>query len=225
MLSMIKHRRFNLSGGFTVIEVLTIMSVIGILVSISYVGYTAYITNTLKSQISTTADAYQKSLKGYALEKNSFPKYPSCLPNGSKCCTSIAVAPTTVYCGNDAEAGWNTNSQAANVSKYINSNAPNMPKFREFIDCTTGLMTNGPCNATSSISTGIAYIYNTPGALYTSSDTSAKGFLVYYVGPTYNCEANNVMTFAAGNLSFNSSATYSRSTSTYRECILGLRTN
>lgn len=217
------------NSGFTIVEVLVIISVIAILASLANVGYIAYIQNANKSAISTTAHAYQSSLKSYTLEANTYPKVPFCLPGGSKCCYSSSVSPAAVSCGTDAESGWSAGSLASAVSKYVSGNPPKLPIFSKFIDCTGGLMSNGPCKATASIPVlGMTYIPNISGALYTSTDTSAKGFLIYYVDIIYTCNSGSVMTLSAGNLSFNSSAQYTREKTpapAYRECIIGVRTN
>lgn len=214
------------NGGFTLIEVLVMISIITILASLSYMGYYAYVQNANKSTISTTAHAYQSTIKSYVFEANTYPNVPFCLPSGSKCCYSSTLNTTTVTCGTDAESGWDASSPISAVSKYINNQPPKLPVFSNFISCTSGPMSNGPCKATSSIAVGFTYIPNNSGALYTSTDTKAKAFLVYYVDPTYDCNSSDVMTLTSGDLTFDSTAKYTRiqsSVPTYKECIIGVR--
>lgn len=219
---MKKHMLLR-SLGFTGVEILITITVIGILVTMVTVGYLAYVQNANQAQITTTIHAYQGSLKGIAFEADSYPSSSFCVPKDSKCCSTTSAEPTTVYCGNDTDLGWPANSSPAGwVERYVEDPPPRMPNFANFIDCTaSGMMSNGPCKETSTTKTGLLYIRNTTGALYTST-AAAKGFLVYYIDPAYDCGSSDVMTFAAGNLTF-TSAKYSRETSSYRECIIGLR--
>ncbi len=226
---MISHKHF-LQKGFTIVEVIVVIFVLGILATIITLSYDGYQENVDKTQIATSADAYVKSMRTYALEYNSFPKVSTCLPTGAKCCSSIATNVTAVSCGTNTEiAGtniWATDTTDAKITKYINNQAPTFPVFATFTDCITGIMSNGPCKSTSTLTNvGPAYIANQTGSKYTSDEASVsnKGFLVYYVGPTYTCESTDVMTLSGGKLVFNSSATYTRQTSTYRECIIGIK--
>lgn len=226
---MINHKRF-MQNGFTIVEIMISIFVIGVLATIVTTGYAGYKENTIKAQIATTSDAYVKSLKTYTLEYNSFPKVSTCLPTGAKCCSSIATSVTAVSCGTNTEiAGtniWATDTTDAKITKYINNQAPTFPVVATFTDCINGLMSNGPCKSTSTLTNvGPAYIANQTGSKYTSDEASVanKGFLVYYVGPTYTCESTDVMTLSSGKLVFNSSATYTRSTTNYRECIVGIK--
>ncbi len=200
--------------------------IIGILASITTIGYVAYIRNATQSQISTTASAYQLSLKGLSFEADSYPDSEFCVPQNSKCCSSTKDQPSTVYCANDSELGWPPDTSPAWWhEKYVDDPPPRMPVFSTFTDCTAGMMSTGPCKETDSIQTGLLFIRNVSGAFYTG-DSAAKGFLVYYIEPPYNCGTGNVMTFSGGTLSFNSSAKFSRevtSTPAYRECIIGIR--
>lgn len=207
------------------------LAVISILATIIYGGYTAYQTNAYKTQIANAVDSYSKSLKAYSLENRSYPKVSTCLPAGAKCCTSWDQSLPEVYCIKNPEAGgdhnWSTDTTDAKISKYIHSNAPAFPTVNTFTDCVDGFMDNlGPCKKSSSIPlVGLAYISNVPGGKYTSNDPSLtnKGFLIYYIANNMPCGSKNVMTLSGSNLVFNSSATYTRQTSTYRECIIGLR--
>jgi prepilin-type N-terminal cleavage/methylation domain-containing protein len=225
---MINHKHF-LPKGFTLVEMLIVLCVIGILTTIVTIGYAGYRDNAVKAQISTTADAYVKSLKTYALEYNSFPKVSTCLPSGAKCCASNVADLPAVYCGTNAEAAgvhnWATDSTDVKITKYINNQAPTFPVVNTFPDCVAGIMDVGsPCKPTASIPVvGPAYISNQTGSKYTSDEPSlaGKGFLIYYIGPTYPCGSANVMTLSGNKLVFNSGATYTRSTSAYRECIIG----
>lgn len=227
---MIKHKQLR-SRGFTIVEILVMISVITILAGIVYGGYTAYQLNTYKTQIYNTADAYEKSLKAYSLEHRSYPTLSTCLPHNSTCCTSVVDYPTTVYCGTNADSGGShnidtTSKTGTDISKYIHNQVPKLPTFTGFTNCVTGLSSNGPCKASAAVpNVGVAYIGNTPGSKFTSNEPSLthKGFLIYYVSPSYTCESDGVMTLSGTNLVFNSSATYTRQTSTYRECIIGLR--
>ncbi len=227
---MINHKYF-LQRGFTLVEMLIIICVIGIIATIATIGYSGYKQNVVKAQITTSADAYAKSIKAYALEFNSFPRYSTCLPTGSKCCASNSDELPAVYCATNTEAAgdhnWATDNTDAKITKYINNQAPSFPVVSTFPNCVAGFMDVGsPCKPTSSITNvGPAYVSNQPGSKYTSDAPSlaGKGFLIYYIGPTYPCGSADVMTLSGSKLVFNSSATYTRSTANYRECIIGIR--
>ncbi len=229
-----KNHKHKKKQAFTLVEVLISISIIGILAAIVTFSYQSFVTNARQTQINNAVDAYQKSLKAYALEYGSYPKESFCVPSGAtKCCASHNFDPTTVWCASSAQAvgdhNWQTGADAK-VSKYVNSNAPSFPAVASFPDCTSGIMTNGPCKPTSSIpAASIAYVSNvtgTPNSNYTSTETSlkGKGFLIYYIDKKYTCGSADVMTLTVGqDLVFNSSAKYTREASTYRECIVGLR--
>lgn len=219
--------------GFTIIEIIVTITVLGILATIVVIGYSGYRENVEKAQIAATADAYSKSIKGYALEHRFFPKYSTCLPAGAKCCTSLDSDLPAVYCANNVEIdgshNWAMDDTDVKITKYINGNPPTLPVVSGFPDCVTGFMeVNAPCKPTASLpNVGIAFLTNQPGGKYTSNEPSLenKGFLIYYVSPKMPCGSKDIMTYASGNLSFNSSATYTRQTSVYRECIIGLKTS
>lgn len=227
---MISHKHF-LQKGFTLVEMLIILCVIGIIAGIVTIGYASYKENVLKTQIVASADAYTKSIKTYSLEYNSFPKVSTCLPAGAKCCASNDTDLPAVYCATNTEAAgshnWATDNTDVKLTKYINNQAPTFPVVGTFPDCVTGFMDVGaPCKPTSSLKTvGPAYLSNQAGGKYVSDEPSLKnkGFLIYYISPKYPCGSSDVMTLSAGKLVFNSSATYTRNTSTYRECIIGIR--
>lgn len=227
---MIKHKHF-LEKGFTLVELIIVIVVLSILASILIINYDGYLDRADQTQISTTADAYTKSIKAYALEFGAFPQVSTCLPANAKCCTSNAVDIPAVYCAKNSELGgihnWATDNTDVKLTKYVNSNTPKFPVVQGFTDCVSGFMDNvGPCKPTSSIPVvGPAYISNVTGSKYTSNEptTKGKGFLVYYVSPTLDCGSKDVMTLVAGpTLVFNSSAKYTRQTSAYRECIIGI---
>lgn len=227
---MIKRKLLQ-PRGFTLVEILVMISVVTILSSIIYAGYTAYQRNAYKTQIYSTVDSYEKSLKAYSLEKRSYPTLSSCLPHNSTCCTSEVNTPSTVYCGTNQDSGGSHNidttpKTGTEISKYIHGQVPKLPTFTTFTNCVTGLSSNGPCKASAAVpNVGVAYVSNVLGSKYTSNESSLtrKGFLIYYVSTSYECGSDSVMTLSGTNLVFNSSATYTRQTSTYRECIIGLR--
>lgn len=227
---MIKHKLFT-QKAFTLVEVIIVMCVLGILAGIAITGYAGYRENIDKTQIANAADAYSKSIKSYALEYEAFPKDSTCLPQGAKCCTSWDQSLPEVYCITNPEAGgdhnWSTTTTDAKISKYINNSAPKFPTVRTFTDCVSGFMDNlGPCKSSSTVPVvGPAYISNVADGKYTSTDPSltGKGFLIYYIATNMPCGSKDVMTLSGSNLVFNSSATYTRQTSTYRECIIGIR--
>lgn len=226
---MIKHKRLT-DKGFTLIEVLVMLLVIGILTSIITIGYKGYRENVYKTQIINSVDTYKKAIKAYALEHKSYPKLSTCLPHNSTCCTSNYDDPTYVYCGTNTQAGSVhnvdiTGKTGTDISKYIPNQTPQFPTFAQFSDCVSGFISNGPCKPSTAVpNVGVFYISNVHGSKYTSTDPSLKdkGFLVYYVSNAFTCNSDRLMRLSGTNLVFDNSATYTRQTSTYRECIVGL---
>ncbi len=226
---MINHKHLY-SRGFTLIEIVIALLVLGVLISIITIGYKGYRENVYKTQIINTVDTYKKAIRAYSLEHKTYPKLSTCLPHNSTCCTSNYDDPAYVYCGTNTEAGAVhnvdiTGKTGTDVSKYIPNQTPQFPPFTQFADCMTGLTSNGPCKPSAAVqNVGVFYISNVHGSKYTSTDPSLKdkGFLVYYVSNNYTCNSENIMKLSGSNLVFDDDATYTRQTSTYRECIVGL---
>lgn len=226
---MINHKLFN-DRGFTLVELLVMLLVLGIIISIVTIGYVGYRENVYKTQIYNTVDTYKKAIKAYSLEHKSYPKLSTCLPHNSTCCTSNYDNPSTVYCGTNTEAGAIhnidiTGKTGSDISKYIPNQTPKLPVFTQFVDCVSGFTSNGPCKPSATIpDIGVFYISNVNGSKYTSTEPSLKdkGFLIYYVSTIYSCSSDKLMKLSGANLVFDNSAIYTRQTSTYRECIVGL---
>lgn len=205
------------SGGWSLMELLIIIVIIGILGAISYIGYNSFQDNARESQIATATTSYQDAINAYSLEKDTPPSGLFCLPKNSKCCYSSSLAPTTVTCATDSEAGRSPGATLSTVSKYIKgSPPPTYPEVPTFTECTSGISTGGPCKQQNAM-----YVRNEPGAIYTSTE-SAKGFIIYYLLAKFDCNSKDTMTLVSGDLKYQSNL-FTRRTSTYTECIVGVR--
>lgn len=238
---MIKHMLLG-KKGFTLVEIMFAIALISILASISFIGYTGYQDNSTKTQIESTAAAYQATLKAYAQEKEKFPDKPFCVPSGSKCCyVGRLNVPQTfkVYCGTDAESGWTPGTLSDDVNKYVknaNGNSPIMPNSGTFPACTAGLLssiTKVPCNGTSSIKMGMTYSPKAGFGLWDSADVNTKGMLMYFVDPKFDCGSDDVtvignssdkLDYAIGHTSYSDGiSTPTGSSVQYKLCIIGIR--
>lgn len=95
-------RARNASGGFTIVELLIVIIVIGILAGIVLVSYNGTVTSSKTNAAQASASALQHKIEGYGSVKGSFP-YPSpltaanytsllnSLPDSSISNTNIAI--------------------------------------------------------------------------------------------------------------------------------------
>ncbi|MDO8335197.1 MAG: type II secretion system protein [Candidatus Saccharibacteria bacterium] len=216
-----------LQAGFTLVEIVVVICLIGILATIIILSLEAYQDNVDQTTISNTADAYAKSLKSYSIESNSYPKNSTCLPKGSKCCKTTSGAPNSITCLKTSEYSGNNWASTYDdaIAKYVRNDPPLIPTVDDWGACTSGLMSWGPCKPSTAVPiVGVTYVANIAGSDYTSTDTSLKnkGFLIYFVAPNFHCGTDKIMTLSGTNLVFNSTAKYSWQTSDLRECIVGL---
>ncbi len=82
-----RHERKPLTNrlGFTVVELLVVITIIGIISSLLIISYTIYRKNAENTQTATTAQSYINALNLYRLENNNYPTFPegyACLGEG-----------------------------------------------------------------------------------------------------------------------------------------------
>lgn len=215
---MQKHKLFK-KNGFSLVEILIVMSVISILASISYGSYIGYQRNAIRAQISSAASAYQYSIKSYVFENEKYPVSDNfCLPYGSKCCIHPVPVASAVKCGTDSEHGWSPGNVAIDVSKYVSNNAPLPPIVSTFPDCPNSYLNGGPCKTSR-------FTYIPKGNnQYDSTDTTVKAVLLYYVDPIYDCGSSDVMSFSgSGSNMVPLGDPYTTRTNSYTECVIALR--
>jgi len=212
------HKRF-VTRGFTVVELLIVIVVIGILASLSYVGYNAYIKNTQNSKIATTVSAYQAALEGAVFEDDEQPSLGACLAQTPGACCA-PTSSTQWVCGDNSSDPAATASYDK-IKKYVPSNPPTLPEItNSWPACPTSLTpnTSGPCKMNN-----VLYWQTVP----TPSGPIAG--LVYYLPPDYDCNSTNTLKFDSTTFTWSKQdgTAYSRrlpsGTPTFTECVVSLK--
>lgn len=99
------HKRL-VSGGFTIVELLIVIVVIGILFSVTTVTYAGIQNNAYNAQIKSTVRAYQNALTTYVALNGTYPPVPSQATPGAddRVCLGIGYndhdSDTQPDCGN-----------------------------------------------------------------------------------------------------------------------------
>lgn len=79
------RKLFNDKSGFTVVEILVVVIIIGIISTLVVLSYTIYRKNAENAQAASVAQAYIDALNLYKYEKNNYPTFPegyACLGEG-----------------------------------------------------------------------------------------------------------------------------------------------
>lgn len=84
MIGWIKQK----NQGFTIVELLIVIVVIGILAAISIVAYNGISNRSYASKVSTVVDAYEKILKMYKVDNGDYPSFSD--TSGSFACLTPA---------------------------------------------------------------------------------------------------------------------------------------
>lgn len=107
----VKHKQ----SGFTIVELLIVIVVIGILVAITIVAYSGIQSRTRNTQTISATNAYVKALKMYALDNSAYP------------------GPSSYFCLGDfgssnCWAGYGVNNTVENLlASYLGNNKPRYP--------------------------------------------------------------------------------------------------
>jgi prepilin-type N-terminal cleavage/methylation domain-containing protein len=227
--------------GYTIIEITTVVVIIGILAGITYMGYSWYIKNTKESAISQAVGQYQSLINQAVFEKNTAPGQLTtivqpageCLsdptahnnPNGTPCCLidSSGSSPA-IKCGNQNAllsvfSSSNTNMQTMNdITKgYLSGNVPRLPEISHSTLSNCALtLTTVPCWTKE-----IGYI----ATKQVPASSSPKGALVYYLPPDYDCQSKDVLVWdtSDGVYKYTDTQAYTTRTANYTECVVGIR--
>jgi len=192
------YKRYRFSSGFTIVELLVVIAVIGILVGIVTLGYSAYTKNAQQSKVTTVVRTYQDALNGVIFEKDLSPSQEAvgglnfaCLfSNTSACCYAGIPPPQQMVCGNNTELnglGYNTLATYNTIKKYLPSNPPKLPKISSagFEACGAIVARDSPCDTQD-----VGYIPIVQGGTGTS-----KGVLSYYLPVNFDCGVPDVLTY------------------------------
>lgn len=222
------HKRFSLSKGFTIVELLIVIVVISILVGLVVTGYVVYQENAKKSQIASAVRTYQDAVNNVAFEKDYAPGQDgttavSCISSDTSTCCMYGGG-TIIACGNNNEfsPGSNTSDSYTKIKKYLPENPPKIPQFsgQNWPACTSGNQTT-PCNTQE-----VAFVQYYLGSGGTTE--SPKGNIVYYLPENIDCQSPDVMTFTTSpNTIKYTSSPYTRRITTgsvhFTECVVGIR--
>lgn len=119
-LPMRKHA----SSGFTIVELLIVIVVIGILAAITIVAYNGIQDRTKNSQTTAAVTAWIKALEMYRADNGRFPSGWVCLGEGYKYGVSGTDSSGAAQCRQDS-IGYTVNSSFnANMAPYISSPLP-----------------------------------------------------------------------------------------------------
>ncbi len=217
------HKRFTTSG-FTLVELLIVISVIAVLVGLAVTGYAAYIKNARQSQIAATVSAYQQALEGATFEDDAQPELAACLgkdPAGP-CCLPYASS-TNWVCGNNFNSGYpQTAASHAKIKKYVPSDAPSLPDLK---------LSLSPCPASISLSQASPCDTKQDITYYQSTPTPDGPIptLTYYLPSDYDCVSPLTLQFNSGTFMWSKQdgTKFSRRVTSgpqpYTECVVALK--
>lgn len=212
-----------LSRGFSLVELLIVIAVIGILAGLVTSGYIVYIKNAKQSQIASTLSAYQSALKGVQFEDNQLSSFVgACIGGGS---SSPCCAPTSAsqwFCGHNDD-----DPQATDIynstQRYLQKKRPQLPNFdMSYLgSCPSSgavTKTDGPCDAAN-----VTYVLPIPLA-----DGEVIAGLVYYLPKDFDCQSSNTLAFNSSDFTWSKQpgTKFSRRVSTgskpFTECVVSL---
>lgn len=229
--------------GFTVVELIVIVLIIGILSAIVYTSYENYEKRAEATQINTTVRSFVDAMRGgvsfeegLTPTESQFYEYSvnsrgACLSSNTKrCCFYLSLNPASgspapryhTICGTNQEF-INVLLQSSNeaytvTEKQLDEEMPSLPpytKYGSLPSCEdTGYITSPGFNLPC-YTNEIAYILNVTQEENGTPLVTNKGVIVYYLPPDHTeCHHNDVLTYASGVVFRYSGAAYTqRSTS------------
>lgn len=215
MLKKVQH------NGFTIVELLVSIVIIGILATIVYLSYDGYERRAQTSKIASVANTYQDAINAVARENDQTPSQAdpttaSCLSSDtSTCCVFTPSGSNQIFCGTNANLtsnGYQSSEAYTEVNKHLPNTQPRLPANvnNSLTACGGSGFSASPCKT------------NEIGYISTPTGDSPKGALVYYLSSLYECGSNDVLVYNSGTYSY-SPQKYSRQTSAFTECIIGIR--
>lgn len=104
-------------SGFTLAEMIVVISVIAILAAVSYVSYTNWRSQTMTAQIKSDLNSAATAMEDYRNFNNAYPSsIPSTFTSSSGTSLSVVRSSATSYCING------TSSSNASIQYYIDQN-------------------------------------------------------------------------------------------------------
>lgn len=160
--------------GFTIVELLIVIVIIGILAAITIVAYNGIQTKANNTATLSSVAAYAKTLQMYATENGTYPidtSYPCLGPSGITCAN---VTSTTTVCYGAGQASYH-----AGFASAIHTIASTLPP-----------------PSTQQISCGGAYYV---GAYYESSSDGKTAYITYFLQNTSDCGSPSGLDFSYSN--------------------------
>ena len=141
------------SKGFTIVELLIVIVVIGILAAITIVSYSGISTRAENTKTISGIEKYAKALQIYATNTGAYPitSYPCLGPLGSKC-SDISSSPTNT-CAGSGSATANATFDTA-IKSVLNT----MPELStQSMDCNGNLYSGAFYSSSNGASANINY--------------------------------------------------------------------
>lgn len=177
------------SSGFTIVELLIVIVVIGILAAITIVAYNGIQERAKSAAIVSRAEAYIRGLKTWEADAGSMPSTPSCIAPSSYTQCSVAYWGSVIAVNS---------SFMTQLATYSGVNTPTLGSY--------GVDINAPVDSPAGL---MGYINDWYG--------TGKATLMYTVGPNSDCilgplvDANHTSLAPAGQK-------YTARTSTFTRC-------
>lgn len=198
------HKLFDNRSGFTIVELLVVVSIIGVISALVVVSYSVYRKNAENAQAATDISAYQSAVSTTVNENGfvatGFAVLNACISStsdASVCCflSDVNGSGTITYtCSNNTTIGnfsgytvaYTASTVSSWVRTYLKNLPPSLPANSKVAACATPGATYVTTLACSTREVGLV--------VYIMSDGSIKSFLHYYLPSTIDCQSSNVAT-------------------------------
>lgn len=193
------QRKKSLINGFTIVELLIVIVVIGILAAIVIVGFNGVQRRAVNTSTENTAQTYRRALMAYATQ---FGKYPT--P------TSACLAPTNNY--DSAPSADDPDCAHASTSAQMETELKKVIASLPSVDTTCYTMYTG-CRR------NMTYLRS---STWTVDGATHVHYMSYYLGGNGNCTLADNLNGSYGSFSSNVTRPYMERSAGTTMCILKL---